>query len=521
MDRILPSKTQHPLYGVKASRAIEAEAAAAIQDNAGEPRLMVRAGIAVARLCAALAPFAERVWIAAGPGNNGGDGIEAAIHLQAQGRKVTLTLVGDSASLPGDAAASLREAQAAGLVIEPAARHPPRLRSHDIAIDALLGIGGSRPPTGPIAETIQQLNRQPCRLLAIDVPSGLDSDTGRLHGEFAVQATHTLALLTLKPGLFTGHGRDHAGDVWLDKLGIAAPTIEPDAWLTGSGEVDFEHPRRHAEHKGSFGDVVVVGGAPGMSGAALLCARAAHAAGAGRVWLVPLDQSADLLDPQRPELMWRRSLASFETQTLATQTVVCGCGGGSAVAQALPRLLQHAARLVIDADALNAIALQASLARLLCERAERGQQSVLTPHPLEAARLLSLSVAEVQHDRLRAARALAEQFGAVVILKGSGSIVAAPAQIPHINASGNAALATAGSGDVLAGWLAGSWSASAGRGRAPGPANAAASGLAAMQTAVRVAHRAVWWHGAAAEASGLTLLRASDLIEHMAAKPQR
>ncbi len=502
MERILPpSQRRHPLYRAPASRRIEAAAIAAVRIHLGETSLMVRAGAAIARLAAAVAPFSDRVWIAAGPGNNGGDGIEAAIQLQAQGRRVMLTLAGDPDRLPADAAAALQRAQASGITVEASGTAAPVLTSKDIAIDALLGLGSNRPPEGAIAETMGRLNDQPCSVLAVDLPTGIDGDTGQPLGELAIRATHTLSLLTLKPGLFTGAGRDHAGIVWLDDLGCAAPAIGPDAWL--SGPVD-RAARHHAAHKGSFGDVVAIGGAPGMSGAALLCARAAHASGAGRVWVLPLDRAAPLLDPLRPELMWRRDLDSFDDQSLGASTIVCGCGGGAAVRDVLPHLLDHAMRLVIDADALNAIADTPSLQSTL--RA-RQAPSILTPHPLEAARLLGISTVAVQRDRLQAAQALADRFASVVVLKGSGTVVAAPGVIPKINSSGNAALATAGSGDVLAGWLAGVWGAMAsdpdGQLQAP------------LQVAFEAACRAVWWHGAIAEASGLRVIRASDLIDAM------
>ncbi|MEO8281035.1 MAG: NAD(P)H-hydrate dehydratase, partial [Ideonella sp.] len=455
MDRILPAHHhRYPMYRARAARELEAAAIAAVRLDLGEPRLMVRAGAAVARLAAAVAPFAERIWIAAGPGNNGGDGIEAAIHLRAQGRSVTLTLAGDPLRLPADAAISLQNARACGIDIDMADAAPPLLKSSDLAIDALLGLGSSRPPDAAIAALVHSLNAQPCGVLAVDLPTGLDGDTGHPFGDAAVRATHTLSLLTLKPGLFTGAGRDHAGSIWLDDLGCGAPpgaldAATPDAWLSAAVAPKV---RRQTAHKGSFGDVLAVGGAAGMSGAILLCARAAHAAGAGRVWVVPMDHSAPLLDPIRPELMWRRALDSFDDPSLRASTIACGCGAAASIDAVLPRLLDQAARLVIDADALNAIADTPALAQALCARRE---PSILTPHPLEAARLLGTDTKTVQCDRLAAAQTLADRFASVVILKGSGTVIAAPGVVAHVNSSGNAALATAGSGDVLAGWLAG------------------------------------------------------------------
>jgi hydroxyethylthiazole kinase-like uncharacterized protein yjeF len=195
---------------------------------------------------------------------------------------------------------------------------------------------------------------------------------------------------------------------------------------------------------------MVVGGAPGMSGAAVLASLAALHGGAGRVFLALLDTgSHSAVGATHPSLMVRH----VESLDFQSATVVCGCGGADAVRAALPRVISTAARLVLDADALNAIAQDMSLQRLLKQRSARGQATVLTPHPLEAARLLSCTTAEVQNDRLQAAQQLAEKTQSVVVLKGSGSIVAHPAQVPTINPTGNALLATAGAGDVLAGLI--------------------------------------------------------------------
>jgi len=250
--------------------------------------------------------------------------------------------------------------------------------------------------------------------------------------------------------------------------------------------------------------VAVVGGASGMTGAALLAARAAHAAGAGRVFVELLDAHAPSFDDTRPELMLRPDWTQrAEIAALAASTVVCGCGGGDAVRGVLPRLLGSVARLVLDADALNAIAADAQLRQLLRARAGRGQATVLTPHPLEAARLLESSSAQVQADRLSAAATLADTLQCVVLLKGSGTVLAAPGRRPRINASGNASLASAGTGDVLAGWLGGQWSQGAEE--------------AGVDSASRAAAGSAWLHGAAADAAGLPVMRASLLIEQMAA----
>ncbi len=489
------------LHGPDASRRIELLAQAELPPHA----LMRRAGLAVARLALALAPHARSVWIAAGPGNNGGDGLEAAITLLQAGKEVRVTLVGAPTRLPADASDALARAQAAGVAIVTGGA--PALTPQDIAIDALLGLGASRAPQGTLAALVAQLNALPCSVIAVDLPSGLNALTGQPLGDPCVRATHTLSLLSLKPGLFTGHGRDLAGEVWFDDLHVDGSATPPDAWLTGATEAGAVRVRRsHVQHKGSFGDLAVVGGAPGMTGAALLAARAAHAAGAGRVFvslLEPERAGQDMaLDAARPELMFRRAWWQAAPDVLAAATAVCGCGGGDAVRSVLPRLLSLVPRLVLDADALNAIAADAALQTLLTARAARGHGTVLTPHPLEAARLLGVSTSEVQADRLHSARALAERFGCTVLLKGSGSVIAAPGRAPHINPTGNAALATAGTGDVLAGWIGGLWAQNGG-----------------TASALAVASASAHAHGEAADRDGVITMRAADLVERMAAQP--
>ncbi len=493
---VLPSVHAWALHGSATSRHIEHRALAQAPPFA----LMARAGLAVARLALAIAPSAQRVWITCGPGNNGGDGLVAARHLQLAGWQVQLSLLGDIARQPADATQALRQAQLAGVAITPGLQHSQGSAA-GLAIDALLGLGSRRAPTGAIADALRQLNAGTAPVLAVDLPTGLCADTGSLLGDAAVRASHTLALLTLKPGLFTAHGRDHSGRVWLDTLGVDSHQhAGANAWLSGPDSVRGVLQRRaHGQHKGSFGDVLVVGGAPGMGGAALLAARAALTAGAGRCLVARLDGDTTP-DPCRPELMPRALADALQPSLLQRATVVCGCGGGSAVAAHLPAVLLHAPRLVLDADALNAVAAETSLRAALLARAARSQGTVLTPHPLEAARLLGCSTAAVQADRIAQAQAVADQLQAVVVLKGSGSVVAAPGHLPQINPTGNARLGTAGSGDVLAGWLGGLWS-QLGSSDGHGAACAAA-----------------WLHGRAAEAGDVRLpLRAADLIDAVAA----
>ena len=446
MRLLLPTATALPLFDLAASRRIEARALV------HSPDLMERAGMAAAKLALALRRSAGPVWVVCGPGNNGGDGLVAARRLAGIG--VAVHVSHDAPERPA------------------------------LVIDALLGLGLNRAPSTDLLATIAAMQACGAPILAVDLPSGLLADTGQPAGERAVRADHTLTLLTLKPGLFTGEGRAHAGRIWFDDLGIT-PDEESTAELLGP----VPRPERSAtSHKGSHGQVLVVGGAPGMQGAARLAARAALACGAGRVYLdllgLPLGEVADA---GRPELMRGR------LEDLPQAVGVVGCGAGITISDALPDLLRQLPRLVIDADALNALAADAALQDLL--RARPPGSSLLTPHPLEAARLLGRDTGIVQADRLAAARELAERLNCTVVLKGSGSVIASPGERPAICASGGPALATAGSGDVLAGWLGGLW--------AQQP-HASAHAIACV---------GVDAHGRAGELDGV--LRAGDLIDRL------
>jgi ADP-dependent NAD(P)H-hydrate dehydratase / NAD(P)H-hydrate epimerase len=496
LQPVLPSQRAWPLHDRAASRAVEAAALAAAAPHA----LMQRAGLAVARLALAVAPQARRVWLACGPGNNGGDGLVAAMHLHRAGLAVRVSWLGDAARAPADARDALAHAQAAGVLIEPGL--PSDAPEAGLVIDALLGLGSTRAPEGAILQAMALLQSTGAPCMAVDLPTGLDADTGRAPGTTWVQAAHTLSLLTLKPGLFTGQGRDASGRIWIDTLGVdASMHAAPTATLPGPADARQPFaPRLHAQHKGSFGDLIAIGGAPGMGGALRLAARAALAAGAGRVFMAALDPSqAHATDTVRPELMPRPVQEVLRPDALRIATVVCGCGGGDAVRAVLAPLLHHAPRLVLDADALNAIAADTALRAMLIARAARGQVSVLTPHPLEAARLAGCDAARVQADRIGRAQRLADELTCTVVLKGSGTVIATPGTPPAINPTGNARLASAGTGDVLAGWLAGTWA------RAPGLSPAA------------IAASAAWLHGHAAESGDARLpLRAADLIDAMA-----
>lgn len=512
LTQVLPGMASAWLHDTAASRALES---AALQRHPPH-ELMRRAGWAAARWVRALAPHAQRIWVAAGPGNNGGDGLVLAKHLHAHGQQVHVTLLADPQRLPADAAWAYAQARDAGVAISDQLADIPA-GPPDVAVDALLGLGQRRSPQGQLAAAVQQLRSLSgqSKVLALDLPTGLCADTGQALGNHWVQADATLALLTLKPGLFTGVGRDAAGAVWW--AGLEQQTTPPalaSAQLIGAELLSHSLPaRRHAQHKGSFGDVWVIGGAPGMAGAAHLAAQASLLAGAGRVYLSLLDGQRTRWSDSRPELMQREVADWRHPGVLENATVVCGCGGGQAVAAVLPEVLARSGRLVLDADAINLLAQWPGLKTAMRARSQAGQPSILTPHPLEAARLLGVDTAIVQARRLWAAQQLAQTWGCVLVLKGSGTVVAAPEQLPLINPTGNARLATPGSGDVLAGWLGGLWSAQ----------NTQAT--SALTLARQCAGAAVWLHGQAVSTDAAGLLRlpvpAKELAQAMAQAAQR
>lgn len=481
-----------PLYGSASTRHIE-QAALGLRPS---PSLMQRAGQACAQLARALAPHARQAWVLCGPGHNGGDGLVAAAHLAAHGWAVTVTWLGQEQGASHDILQALQQARHSPLRWS---QEPPHLGPQDIIIDALLGLGLRAGAANPrITTLLQHCHASPAHYLAVDLPSGLDADSGQWLADYAPAAgagalphasRHTLSLLTLKPGLFTAQGRDAAGPVWLDDLGLPAlalPLPPPDAWLAGPPPP--RALRSHASHKGSAGDVLVLGGqglhhGAAMGGAALLAAMAALHQGAGRVFLHLLDEGYTQLLATQPEIMLRSQPHALGQ--LPHSTVVCGCGGGQAIAALLPKVLEGSARLVLDADALNAIAAQPMLGQYLLQRSQQQRPTLLTPHPLEAARLLGSTVADVQANRLAAAQQLSARWGCTVVLKGSGSIIASPGHAPTINPTGNARLATGGTGDVLAGMLGACW---------------AAASTASGADLHNIACHATWWHGQHADA---------------------
>ena len=435
-----------PLYSIAELRSIEHAA----MESLPAGTLMQRAGAAAAQVALSLLRLpitAAEILIIAGPGNNGGDALVVAACLAKAGARITIKLCGDAATLPSDARQAWQQLATIEVSVKFVEQVP--IAHWSLVIDGLFGIGLTRPIEGALAELLNTINRINCPRLALDVPSGLDADTGNIIGDHgcAFRATHTVTFIGDKPGLHTGVGRDYAGIVSVADLSIESSLLGTTS-LHLSSEATFAdalQARQHFSHKGSYGDVIVLGGADGMSGAVLLAARAALFAGSGRVFAAFVG-SAPTHDALHPELMCR----SVDDIAFENATIVIGPGLGMSPKShaCLTRVLTQSNSIVIDADALNLIAAHTDLQALI---QRQPAATLMTPHPLEAARLLGCSTAAVQADRLGAATKLAQRFQATIILKGSGTIIARPDGQMMVNPNGNAALATAGTGDVLAG----------------------------------------------------------------------
>jgi hydroxyethylthiazole kinase-like uncharacterized protein yjeF len=395
-----------------------------IEKAAGDvsPALMERAGAAAAELAVSLVSDQSKdVLVLAGPGNNGGDAKVVARILQERFFRVCI------------------------------AEEPEQLKPNtrwSLIVDGLFGIGLARPVEGDYAKLVDFINAQSCPVLALDIPSGLESDTGRVLGR-AVRATHTITFIGLKPGLLTLDGPDHCGQVTVADLSLEnfPPEISK-GWRADpalfSGVLQ-SRPRNF--HKGMAGSLGILGGAAGMAGAALLAGRAALRLGAGRVYAGLLEEHS--VDPRTPELMLRHpdEVLGLDLDALV---VGPGLGKGERAETLLAAALASDLPCVLDADALNLIAEDADL-RKACAR--RAAETLVTPHPAEAARLLAETTAQVQSDRLKAARVLSANLHAHVVLKGAGGVLVARDGHWFINTSGNPGMASAGMGDVLAGIL--------------------------------------------------------------------
>ena len=434
--------------------------------------LMKRAGIAATRHALAMLQSAQRnpvrVLVLAGPGNNGGDAFEVATNLRDAGVQVEVLFIGNADNLPPDATRAFERWNS------PTLTHLPRTLDADLIIDGLFGIGLKRKLEAALGAFIERVNASGIPILALDVPTGLQAESGEALGwndaagnavRGAINATRTVTLIGDKPGLHTHDGTEVAGEVMVETLEVRLPQASGNHGLIERSDFAALLRRRAANtHKGDSGTVLVLGGAPGMMGAALLTARAALLLGAGKIIVGLVDaQGGDPLpayDPLHPELMLHDA-NSVQREGAIERASVIASGPGLGQSAAAVALLEHCAALetplVLDADALNLLALNTPLATKV---ARRIAPTYLTPHPLEAARLLGSTVAKVQEDRIAAACMLARLYRAVVVLKGAGSIVAwRHANGAHqetvwaMNPTGNPGMASGGMGDALTGLL--------------------------------------------------------------------
>jgi NAD(P)H-hydrate epimerase len=411
--------------------------------------LMKRAGAKAFAVARAKWPEAGSMTVCCGAGNNGGDGYVIARLAREAGLDVQLIALKSPDELRDDAKQAATDWLEAGGSIEGLGT---AIRG-DLIVDALLGTGLDRPPKGPFAEMISQVNASPRPVLAVDVPSGLNADTG-MPMDVSVMAEVTVSFIGKKRGLFTGQAACWCGDRLFFDLDTPAAIHDaqpPNACLLDKQMLrQWLGPRLPDTHKGDLGHVVVVGGDEGMAGAPILAGQAALRTGSGRVSLATRQPHCAIAIATQPELMSHatETLDALDELLARAQVVALGPGlGKSEWSRAVwQRALSKNLPMVVDADALNLLA-------------ETDQQSwsdsvILTPHPREAARLLGCAVSDIQTDRYAAARSLATQYGAITVLKGHGTLVVDPAGRTTVCPYGNPAMATAGMGDALTGVIA-------------------------------------------------------------------
>lgn len=418
--------------------------------------LMTRAAEGALRALRARWPQSRRLAVVCGGGNNGGDGYVLARLSRSAGLDPTVLAATPADGLGGDARRAEQEWRAAGGSVMPAADGSATeiLADCDVIVDGLLGIGLSGPPRASALQLIEAINSAPRPVLSLDIPSGLDADTGAVHGA-AVRADLTVCFVGYKSGLFLGAGPEHAGDVVLEDLGIVPPELPrfvPVLHRIAESGLAQHLPRRARDsHKGTHGRVLIIGGGRGMPGALRLAGEAALRVGAGLVTVVGAPENLVPVTATRPELIYLPADAALEDGLRAASVIAIGPGLGSGewAQQLWSRVRGVVDRpVVVDADGLNLLA--RSPARLPADW-------ILTPHPGEAARLLGTDIATVQSDRLAAVRELHARYGAVVVLKGAGTLIASSngdAEV-FICERGNPGMATAGMGDVLTGAIAG------------------------------------------------------------------
>jgi NAD(P)H-hydrate epimerase len=452
----MKSLAEHLPYAVySAAQVREIDRLAIERDGVPSYELMCRAGAAALRVLRQRWPAARTVHVYCGAGNNAGDGFVLARLAQAAGLTVRVVILVPTEKLRGDASRAATDCHAAGISFEPfdAAQGGVQFgAAQGVLVDALLGTGLARAVEGPFAAGVELLNRARLPVLALDVPSGLDADTGWPRG-VAVRATVTVTFVGLKQGLFLGEGCEYTGDLEFADLDLP-PTLaaaqSPPLERLGIEDLRRALPRRaRTQHKGSSGRLLLVGGAPGMAGAIRLAAEAALRTGAGLVYVGTHPDNVATIMAGRPEIMCRGlgTVADLDALIALADAAVLGPGLGlSEWARPLwRRLLGAELPLIVDADALNLLAAEPLVRR----------HWLVTPHPGEAARLLGISSADIQRDRYGAVRELARRYGAVAVLKGACSLVASPEPpVPTwVCDRGNPGMATAGMGDVLSGVL--------------------------------------------------------------------
>jgi len=439
------------LYLPDAVRRIDATAI----EHCGIPgyELMRRAAGSALQVLRERWPRARCLFVLAGGGNNGGDGVDLARQAIEGGFEVQLLLLGDPERLAGAAAEAWQAFVAAGGQCCP--ESAIELDGADVIVDALFGIGLARPIEGRAAAWVQRVNAASAPTLALDVPSGLDARTGTPLG-VTVHADATVTFIARKLGLFQGAAAACVGEVVFADCDVPAAAfadVSPVAGVLGDDDLQAAWPRRGSDmHKGHFGHLVVVGGQAGMPGAALMAARAALRSGVGLVTVITHPDHAAFMPLAQAEIMVR---AAVDPQRIApwlepASAIVCGpgLGQGDWGRALLSAVLEQAAGrpVVLDADALNLIA---------GEPRDLLPQTVITPHPGEAARLLECATSAVQADRLASALALQARWNCTVVLKGAGTWVAAPERLPTVCTAGNPGMGVGGMGDALSGVIGG------------------------------------------------------------------
>ena len=445
----------YSLYSTAEIRAMETAQAR----KKPKESLMLRAGGAVAAFASKIVKkkCGATILVLAGPGNNGGDAWVAAAALKKAGQSVTMLEPHEqkNADLAAKSAMTAYR-KTKGVVVTKF----PDDEKFDLIIDGLFGIGLQRAPEGAFADTITRANANADHhhtpILAIDVPSGLCADTGIAFGA-TIQADFTITFLGAKPGLYTADGVDTAGEIHVDKLGVAGAESQG-ALLNAVSVTPLIPRRRKNSHKGSFGNVGIIGGASGMMGAAVLAARAALHMGPGKVFLGFAAKDAPGFDTINPEIMVRSAEELVADESMTALAVGMGLGIDNTAPRLLSAVLGRALPMVVDADALTLIAANPSIHAVLEAKiagtAHQNLSLVFTPHPGEAARLLVVTSDEIQSDRVAAAKTIAVRFKAVTVLKGAGTIIAAPDGRYWINTSGNPGMASGGMGDALSGMIA-------------------------------------------------------------------